>query len=45
MQVRQWPVPDGSSAQYLKYYRVSQIQDANYINGQTISIDGGMSMV
>lgn len=24
-----WPVPDGTSAQYLKYYRVRQIQDAN----------------
>lgn len=23
-----WPVPDGTSAQYLKYYRVRQIQDA-----------------
>lgn len=23
-----WPVPDGSSAQFLKYYRVRQIQDA-----------------
>jgi len=23
-----WPVPDGTSAQYLKYYRVRQIQDS-----------------
>jgi hypothetical protein len=33
-----WPVPDGSSAQYLKYYRVTQIQDANFTNGQTVDI-------
>jgi len=33
-----WPVPDGSSAQFLKYYRVRQIQDANYISGQTVEI-------
>ena len=33
-----WPVPDGTSAQYLKYYRVTQIQDANFINGQTVDI-------
>ena len=33
-----WPVPDGSSAQYLKYYRVRQLQDANYISGQTVEI-------
>lgn len=25
-----WPVPDGTSAQFLKYYRVRQIQDAEY---------------
>jgi hypothetical protein len=29
-----WPVPDGSSATILKYYRVRQIQDANLQNGE-----------
>ena len=33
-----WPVPDGSSAQYLKYYRVRRIEDANFTNGQTLDI-------
>lgn len=33
-----WPVPDGTSAQYLKYYRVRQIQDANYTGGQTVEL-------
>ena len=33
-----WPVPDGQSAQYLKYYRVRQLQDADFINGQTAEI-------
>jgi hypothetical protein len=33
-----WPVPDGSSAQYLKYYRVRQLQDSNLQNGQQIEI-------
>ena len=33
-----WPVPDGQSAQYLKYYRVRQIQDAEFSNGQTAEI-------
>lgn len=33
-----WPVPDGSSAQYLKYYRVRQLQDANLSNAQTLDI-------
>ena len=33
-----WPVPDGSSAQYLKYYRVRQIQDSNLANGQAVEI-------
>lgn len=33
-----WPVPDGVSAQYLKYYRVRQLQDADFINGQTAEI-------
>jgi len=33
-----WPVPDGSSAQYLKYYRVRQLQDSNLQNGQQVEI-------
>ena len=33
-----WPVPDGSSAQYLKYYRVRRIQDSALTNGQTVEI-------
>jgi hypothetical protein len=33
-----WPVPDGTSAQYLKYYRVRQIQDANFKNDQNVEI-------
>jgi hypothetical protein len=33
-----WPVPDGTSAQTLKYYRVRQIQDANLQNGQQVEI-------
>jgi hypothetical protein len=33
-----WPVPDGSSAQYLKYYRVRQIQDSNLQNGTQVEI-------
>jgi len=33
-----WPVPDGNSAQYLKYYRVRQIQDANLQNGEQVEI-------
>lgn len=33
-----WPVPDGTSAQYLKYYRVVQLQDANLQSGQTVEI-------
>lgn len=33
-----WPVPDGTSAQYLKYYRVRQIQDANLANGTQVEI-------
>lgn len=33
-----WPVPDGTSAQYLKYYRVTQMQDANFASGQTVDI-------
>jgi len=33
-----WPVPDGTSSQYLKYYRVRQIQDSAFISGQTVEI-------
>lgn len=33
-----WPVPDGQSAQYLKYYRAVQLQDVNFTSGQTIEI-------
>jgi len=33
-----WPVPDGNSAQYLKYYRVIRIEDAALSNGQTVDI-------
>lgn len=33
-----WPVPDGTSAQYLKYYRVRRIQDAALTNGQQVEI-------
>jgi len=33
-----WPVPDGTSSQYLKYYRVRQIQDSGFTNGQTVEI-------
>lgn len=31
-----WPVPDGTSATKLKYYRCTQIQDANFAGGQTV---------
>jgi len=37
-QVTLWPVPDGTSSQFLKYYRVRQIQDANYTAGQNVEI-------
>lgn len=37
-QVTLWPVPDGSSAKYLKYYRLVQDQTANFSNGQTVDI-------
>lgn len=30
-----WQVPDGYSAQFLRYYRVRQIQDANLPDGET----------
>ena len=33
-----WPVPDGQSAQLLKYYRVRQLQDSEFTNGQTVEI-------
>lgn len=33
-----WPVPDGSSAQYLNYYRLVQIQDANLSGATTVDI-------
>jgi len=33
-----WPVPDGTSSQLFKYYRVRQLQDSNYISGQTVEI-------
>lgn len=33
-----WPVPDGTSAQYLKYYRVRRLQDSNLQNGEQIEI-------
>lgn len=33
-----WPVPDGTSATYLKYYRVRQIQDVAFTSGQNAEI-------
>ena len=33
-----WPVPDQTGYYTLKYYRVTQVQDANYENGQTVDI-------
>jgi hypothetical protein len=33
-----WPVPDGNSAQYLKYYRVRQLQDSELQNGQQVEV-------
>lgn len=33
-----WPVPDQSSYYTLNYYRVTQIQDAELTNGQTLDI-------
>ena len=32
-----WPVPDGNQTS-LKYYRVRQIQDANFTSGQNVEI-------
>lgn len=33
-----WPVPDGNSAQFLKYYRVRRIQDSNLQGGQNVEV-------
>lgn len=33
-----WPVPDGTSAQTLSYYRLRQLQDSAMTNGQTVEI-------
>lgn len=33
-----WPVPDGQSAQYLKYYRVRRVQDANMQNAENVEV-------
>lgn len=33
-----WPVPDGNSAQYLKYYRVRRLQDSNLTNSEQVEI-------
>lgn len=33
-----WPVPDQTGYYTFQYYRVKQIQDANYDNGQTVDI-------
>lgn len=33
-----WPVPDGTSATSLKYYRVRRLQDADMANGTTVEI-------
>ena len=33
-----WPVPDGTSATVLKYYRVRRIQDANLTGNQQVEI-------
>jgi len=33
-----WPVPDGVSAQNLKYYRVRRLQDSNLQNGEQVEI-------
>ena len=33
-----WPVPDGTSAQFLKYYRVRRIQDSNLQGGQNVEV-------
>lgn len=36
--VKLWPVPDGTSAQYLRYYRARQLQDSEFTGGQTVEI-------
>lgn len=33
-----WPVPDGTTYNYLRYYRVTQCQDAELAGGQTVDI-------
>ena len=33
-----WPVPDGNSAQFLKYYRVRRIQDSSLQGGQNVEV-------
>lgn len=33
-----WPVPDGTSAQYLKYYRVRRIQDSALQGGTQVEV-------
>jgi hypothetical protein len=33
-----WPVPDGTSATSLSYYRLRQVQDADTANGQTVDV-------
>lgn len=33
-----WPVPDGTSAQFLRYYRVRRLQDSNLQGGEQIEI-------
>ncbi len=37
-EVTLWQVPDGVSAQYLRYYRVRQIEDAEFSSGQTADL-------
>jgi hypothetical protein len=37
-QVTLWPVPDGTSSQFFKYYRVTQLQDSEFTSGQTVEI-------
>jgi len=33
-----WPVPPATGTYTLKYYRVRQVQDSNFTNGQTVEI-------
>jgi len=37
-QITLWLVPDGTSAQFLRYYRLVQSQTANFSNGQTLDL-------